>query len=129
MCCSSIDEQQQKKLINYIYILVFVDSEAYIVDCAPGKACSGGWYGNAWYLVSYDGQFTSASYPYTGKAVDCKAMHLNRKTDIGAKISKKSIEYEKVIKRGDVNTMMTLLSQNRLLSALFAVGPNFFYYK
>ena len=85
-----------------------------MVDCDPkSTGCSGGAADLAWeYLASAGGQKTEESYPYKGVDGTCEPS----KGIVGAKVSKKIL----TIKKGDVKTMQTLLSNNQL----FSVGMN-----
>ena len=99
------------------------NSEQQLVDCSTVNfGCNGGWYDVAWkYIASAGGQVTNASYPYIGVQSSCKS----RKGIIAAKVSS-VVTY---IKANDTKTMMTLLSQNRLIAVGFAVVNSFFSYK
>lgn len=96
-----------------------------MVDCDTVNAgCNGGWYDDAWkYLASAGGQATATSYPYRGVRGTCTF-----KTAVnGATLSSSSPT--KAISSKDVTTIMTLLSQKRLVSTTLAIANSLLNYK
>ena len=112
--------------LRWISIEIQIDwqiSEQQLVDCSTADfGCKGGFYDWAWeYIDSAGGQVTNASYPYIGVQSSCKSS----KGIIAAKVSS-VVTY---IKENDTKTMMTLLSQNRLIAVFIAAVNSFFNYK
>lgn len=100
------------------------NSEQQLVDCSKqSKGCGGGSFVGAFIYLSGNskGQYTAASYPYKG--VDGKCVSGVQ----GAAIS--STTPVTSIKAGDVNTMIKLLNEKRILSIGVKIVKSFAQYK
>jgi len=101
--CWAFSATENLESVNFLATGKLVElAPQQIVDCDKAwYGCSGGWpYGAFQYLISFGGQDTEASYPYTAVNGNCKA-NLN---NVGAKIR----SYTSV-KAGDENGVKSAL--------------------
>jgi len=98
-----------------------------LVDCDTGNnGCSGGLGFNAWsYVARVGGQNFLGSYPYTGRKATCRFQ--SSATAIGARVNKATPF--RLIRNGDVTTMMTILSNRGVVDIGFSVANPFYNYR